>query len=282
MINNTLDPRLDNTVAYGSCETSKHGICWASIIAGAVGAVAVSFALVVLASSYGLAIASPWSGEGFSAEAVGINAIIALIIIQWLSSAFGGFLTGRLRTSWRVHTDEVCFRDTAHGFLTWAVATLVTVLILGHAVTAVIGGGAKAVTAGAVASSDVSSNDPMAYSIDTLFRSDRPATTDTSSTATRGEVTRILAKGMSDEKMSEGDRAYLSNVIANRTGISQAEANARIDNTVKEIKKAADTARKTTATVALFTFLSLVIGAFIAAIAGNLGGRCRDDLPLVK
>ena len=277
IINNRNEP-----VAYGHCETSKHGICWASIIAGSVGAIAVSFALLVLASSYGLAISSPWSGEGFSATAVGVNAIIAMIIIQWVSSAFGGFLTGRLRTSWRVHTDEVCFRDTAHGFLTWAVATLVTVLILGHAVTAVVGGGAKAITAGAVASSDTSSNDPMAYSIDTLFRSERPATTDTSSTATRAEVTRIFAKSMTEENMSESDKAYLSSVVANRAGISQAEASARIDNTVKEIKKGADTARKTASTIAIFTFLSLVIGAFIAAVAGALGGRCRDDLPLVK
>lgn len=274
---NTVEP-----VAYGHCETHKHGICWASIIAGSVGAIAVSFVLLLLASSYGLAISSPWSGEGFSAEAVGINAVIAMIIIQWLSSAFGGFLTGRLRTSWRIHTDEVCFRDIAHGFLTWAVATLVTVMLLGHAVTAVVGGGAKAVTAGAVASADANDNDAMAYSVDTLFRTDRPVTTDTSSPATRAEVTRILAKGLTDEKMSDADRAYLSSVIANRAGISQAEANARIDNTVKEVKATADTARKTAATLAIFTFLSLVIGAFIGSIAGALGGRCRDDLPLVK
>ena len=278
---NTIE--TNEAVAYGHCESHKHGICWASILAGSVAAIAVSFVLLILASSYGLAISSPWAGEGFSAAAVGINAVIAMIIVQWASSAVGGFLTGRLRTSWRVHTDEVCFRDIAHGFITWAVATLVTVLMLGHAVTAVVGGGAHTATVAAAASSnDTGRNDPLAYSVDTLFRTDRPATTDTSSPATRAEVTRILAKGLTDEKMSDGDRAYLSSVIANRTGVSQAEANDRIDATVNAVKEGADKARKTAATLAIFTFLSLVIGAFIASIAGALGGRCRDDLPLVK
>lgn len=266
------------------CTTHKHGICWASIIAGAVGAIAVSFVLMVLASSYGLAIASPWSGEGFSATAVGINAVIALILIQWFSSAFGGFLAGRLRTGWSVHTDEVCFRDTAHGFLTWAVATLVTVTILGSAVTSIVGGGAKAATMGAVASAPrgPAMNDPMGYYIDSMFRSNRPATTDTSAPATRMEVTRILAKGMSDEKMSDADKSYLATVVSNRTGISQSEATARIDNTVTEMKKATDEARKSAATLALCTFVALVMGAFIASAGATVGGRCRDNMPLVK
>jgi hypothetical protein len=282
-------------VEGASCSTHKHAICWASVIAGAVATIAVGFALMILEASFGLAISSPWANHGLSAGAVSVNMIIAMIIVQWLSAAIGGYLTGRLRSRWHgTHTDEVFFRDTAHGFLTFCVAFLVMVTILGSAVSAVVGGGAKAggamMAAGAAAEMHGPHGDmmdpqmgPMSYTVDTMFRSTKPAA-DANNPESRMEVTRILGRAAKDGSISQEDRTYLGSVIANRAGVSQSEGEARVDRAVSDIndakakaKDAADKARKAAATLSLFTFLSLAIGAFIAAVAAACGGRCRDE-----
>jgi hypothetical protein len=279
-----------------ACPTHKHGICWASVLAGAVASIAVAFALMILEASFGLAISSPWANHGLSAAAVSVNMIIAMIIVQWLSAAIGGYLAGRLRGRWHgTHTDEVFFRDTAHGFITFCVAFLVMVTLLGSAVSAVVGGGAKAggmMAAGAAAGAAEMRGpggphgemmDPMGYTIDTMFRSDKP-TTDVNNPESRAEVARIMGTAAKDGSISAEDRTYLGSVIAARTGVSQAEGEARVDRAVTNIndakakaKDAADKARKAAATLSLFTFLSLAIGAFISAVAGAMGGRCRDE-----
>jgi hypothetical protein len=282
-----------------ACSPHKHAICWASIFGGAVATIAIGFTLMILEAAFGLTISSPWANHGMSAGAVTINMIIAMIIVQWLSAALGGYLTGRLRSRWvGTHTDEVFFRDTAHGFLTWCVATLVMITILGSAVSAVVSGGAKAggmmAAAGAAAEAQRGPGpmmgphgdmmDPMAYTVDTMFRSQRP-TTDINNPESRMEVTRILGKAAKDGSITAEDKTYLGSVIAARAGVSQAEGEARVDRAVSDLndakakaKDAADKARKASATLALFTFLSLVIGAFIAAVSAAMGGRCRDDV----
>src|ERR1700680_3342399 len=89
----------------------------------------------------GLSSVSPWSNAGTSASRIGKGAILWLIIVQLIGSAMGGYLTGRLRTKWvSVHTDEVYFRDTAHGFLVWAVSLVITAAFLASAGTSLVGG----------------------------------------------------------------------------------------------------------------------------------------------
>lgn len=104
------------------------GISWGAIFAGALAAAALTIILSVLGSGLGMAIVSPWSTAGVSATTFGISAILWLSITQIAASGMGGFLAGRLRVRWEgLHSDEVYFRDTAHGFLTWAIALVVTV-----------------------------------------------------------------------------------------------------------------------------------------------------------
>ena len=120
-------------------------VSWAAIIAGAVGAAALSLILLLLGSGLGLSMASPWSGP--SATTFAVSTAIWLIVVQWLASGVGGYIAGRLRTKWNgIHTDEVAFRDTAHGFLAWALATLLVAGLLGSAVSSIVGGGASAVS----------------------------------------------------------------------------------------------------------------------------------------
>lgn len=123
------DPRVDHSRA-GSEPRAGSSASWPAIIAGAFVATAVSLALFALGSGLGLAAISPWPGRGITATTFAVTTSIWLIVMQWVSSAIGGYITGRLRTRWvGTHTHEVFFRDTAHGLVMWAVATVMIAAI---------------------------------------------------------------------------------------------------------------------------------------------------------
>jgi hypothetical protein len=242
-------------------------VSWGAVIAGAVGAAALSLVLFLLGTGLGLAAASPWAGDGISGKAAGASTIIWVTVVQLLASALGGYLAGRLRTRWvSVHTNEVYFRDTAHGFLAWAVATLLMATILTTAIGGALSTGIKA---GAEAS-------PIAYSVDSLFRGTpddaRPETPDRTE-----EVTRIFSTALQDGEFDAGDRAYLAQLVAEKTGLSASEAEQRVTTTFTKAKQFADDARKATAALALWLVVSLFIGAFIASFTATFGGRLRDS-----
>jgi uncharacterized protein YidB (DUF937 family) len=217
-------------------------------------------------------------------------AAIWLIVVQWLSSLVGGYMTGRLRTKWvGTHTHEVFFRDTAHGFVTWALATVIGAGLLASAVGTVSETtvqAASTVTAGTAQGAAASlSNSVAPYDIDRLLR---PASVQTAGTGTdgRSEVTRILAKGISTGDVAAEDRDYLTKLVAARTGVSEAEAQKRVNDIIAggkaaelKAREAADAARKATATTSIFLALSMLIGAFIASASAALGGRLRDVHP---
>lgn len=282
-------------------ESSSTAVSWGPIIAGAFAASTLTFILMLLGSGLGLTMVSPWSGSGASITTFAVSTAIWLIIVQWLSSGVGGYLAGRLRTKWvGIHTDEVYFRDTAHGFLAWALATLLVVGVLGSALSSVLGSGVQAVStvasgavmgASAGASSNVSgaaADNATSYLVDSLFRpadaSKLAAANPQNDAAAASQASRILIAGAAAGEVSADDKTYLSQLVAARTGLSEADAKARVDAILAKVqdakvkaKQAADTARKGSATFALLGALSLVIGAFIASAAAALGGRQRDD-----
>jgi hypothetical protein len=174
-------------------ESSASAVEWAAIAGGALAAIGLSIILFTLGSGLGLAVARPWSFSAPSPTTFGVAAAIGLIVTQWLASALGGYLTGRLRTKWvGIRTDEIFFRDTAHGFLAWALAT-----VLMAALFSVV-----------------------------------------------GSVTVAATSGGAD---------------------------------VTVTAEAAEQARKAAAGFSLFTSVSFLIGAFIASVAGALGGFHRDE-----
>jgi hypothetical protein len=223
------------------------------------------------------------------------------VIVQWLSSGLGGYLTGRLRTKWvGIHTDETFFRDTAHGFMAWALATLLVAFVLGSALSAAIGTGVQAAatvasgaamgaSAGATANTGADSGtDATSYFVDELFRPTDPARLAVQGTesdaAAASQASRILIASAAQGKVSAADKAYLGQLVAARTGLSETDATARVDAVLAQVEQAkvaaqqaADTARKAGAVSALVGALSLVIGAFIASAAAALGGKQRDD-----
>jgi len=107
-------------------DAERSAVSWGAIVAGAVVAMVTSLLLLMLGSGLGLVATSPWTADAGTAKALGIGAIVWLIVMQLASAALGGFVGGRLRTRWSATADEVFFRDTAHGLLVWAVATLAT------------------------------------------------------------------------------------------------------------------------------------------------------------
>src|ERR1700722_1863724 len=125
-------------------------VSWGAILAGAVAAISLSILLLTLGSGLGFAAISPWANHGASASTVAISGVIWLIVPQWISAAVGGYLAGRLRHRWlATHQHEVFFRDTAHGLVTWSVATLVVVLVAGASLSSLGGGLARAGSAAA-------------------------------------------------------------------------------------------------------------------------------------
>jgi hypothetical protein len=294
-------------------DLNNPGVSWGAVLAGAAAAAALSFILLILGVGLGLSSVSPWS---FNATAIGVSTIAWLAFMQLAASGIGGYMAGRLRVKWSsIHTDEVHFRDTAHGLLAWAVATLITVAVLAGGTRAVLSGAidagsgvAAAVAPAAAAGAAVANNsagakagegggsaNPLDYFSDMLLRAapaaaaGTPAMANPGATAAdqRAEVGKIFATSLSTGSLAADDRAYLGQVVASRTGLTQAEAEARVDAVYgRAVKAAADakaaaqqaaeTARKAGAHTALWMFVALLLGAFVASLAATFGGRQRD------
>lgn len=297
---------------------SSSAVSWGAIFAGAAAAASLSLILLILGAGLGLTSVSPWESRGLDAGTVGIAAIAWLTFTQIVASGMGGYLSGRLRTKWvDTRGDEVYFRDTAHGFLAWAVAALISAALFTSAVSSVIGGGAKIVgnvaggaaltTAAGAASMANGSQDEqgssMQYFVNSMFRSNAPGNADAPaspaapatasasqqpvSPAQLSEVSGIFVNSITSGTLPEEDRQYVARLIAQNTGISQQEAEQRVQSTydkaqakLKETKEkaqqAADAARKATSYLMLWTFISLLAGAFVASLCATFGGRQRD------
>lgn len=303
-------------------------VSWGAIFAGAAASAALSLILVLLGSGLGFSSISPWAGEGVSAKTLGISGILWITLTSLAASGLGGYIAGRLRTRWAgTDRDEVYFRDTAHGFLAWAVATLFTAALLTSTISVLIAGGVKAgakaadtlvssaATAAATTEGFGVQGDTTGYFVDALFR--RPASAagtasstlpsesnpngsiegyvpPTNSTTAQSnneipsaEVARIFINAIRSGALPEADAQYLGQIVAERTELSQVEAEQRVKDTFNQwqtslretetaIKEAADDARKATAYLSLWFFVALLIGAFTASWLATFGGRQRD------
>jgi hypothetical protein len=268
-------------------EASASAVSWGAIIGGAVAAAAITILLVTLGAGIGLSSVSPWSAANPTATTFTLLTAVWLIIVQWLSSGLGGYLAGRLRTKWTgAHTHEVFFRDTAHGFLAWALASVLVAMVATSAISSAVSTAGSAVSsvAGGASQAAASQAGPATqYFSDSLFRADQPKP-DASPQQATGEAGRILARSVANGNLDPGDRTYLAKLVAARAGLSQQDAEKRVDDVVAQMKaaeekakEAADAARKATAKAAFYIFVSMLIGAFIASAAGAIGGRERDS-----
>jgi hypothetical protein len=278
------DARLNDVRADEARFAGKSAASWPAIFAGAAVAVSASLVLIALGSGLGFASISPWPGRGVSATTFTVTTAIWLIVTQWLSAALGGYIAGRLRTKWvGTHTHEVFFRDTAHGFVTWSVATIFVAAVLTGSVSSLIGGGMH-VLGGAAAGAQAGGppgagpipgpgagmpggmpagpSAALTYDIDKLFR---PGTASPAAGAAmmgpaaqagapsagnidtdsdpRVEAVYIAFHAMATGSVPPGDRNYLAERVAAQTGISPTEAQTRVDNFVSETLAAENKAK---------------------------------------
>ena len=250
------------------------GVSWAAVIGGAFVAAAVSLIMLALGAGFGLSAVSPWSNAGASASAIGAAAIIWLIVNEAISCALGGYLAGRLRTKWvSIHSDEVYFRDTANGFLVWAVAVVMTVAFMASAASFMAGSAVQKDTSkGAV--------DAGSYYVDRLFWTDT-GSVQPIDPAFQAEAAGIFAKALLQKDSSGADQAYLAKLVATKTGLSPADSDKRVALVISDARQAEDAARKTASHLLLWIFLALLIGAFCASYAATIGGRQRDHVKVI-
>jgi hypothetical protein len=254
----------------------------------------------------GFSAVSPWASSGVSATTFSVGTGLYFIVVAMLASTIGGYLAGRLRTRWTtVNNDEVYFRDTAHGFMSWACAVVVSAAVLGAAGTAIVSG----VGAG-LAQRSQAEGGPVAIYVDELFRAapatnaaaapapaaaTAPAATPGAPAATapaaataaatpsavtaadRAEASRLLLRSLRDKSdLSGSDRAYLAQLVSARTGLSQADADKRVTDVVTQAKSDLDKARSAAAKLALWFTAALLAGALSASLAAIEGGQLRD------
>jgi hypothetical protein len=257
-------------------EPSVAGVSWAAVLAGAVASCALTLVLLSLGAGLGFSVVSPWANSGVSATTFEIGTGLYFIVMAMISSAVGGYLAGRLRNRWLgVESHEVLFRDTAHGFLAWAVASVVGAILLATPVTSLL---SSATSGAAQAVSSSQATGPMDGYADTLLRPDNPSAENTANAGdTRRELSRLLtADFRNGAEPSVADRSYIAKLVAARTGLSQADAEKRVNDVITQIKADLDKARKAAMQLAIWLTLSLFIGAFSAALAATEGGGLRD------
>jgi hypothetical protein len=272
----------DTVIEEGALST----VSWGAVIAGGIAAAAVTLVLLAFGVGVGFSVVSPWTDQGVSSTTFQIGAGIYMVVVAMLASTVGGYLAGRLRLRWAgVHQDEVYFRDTAHGFLAWALATVLSAAALGGATTHILAGATAGSVPAAVAGASQASGSPTDIYVDRMLRSDAPPAAGAASpqaagnaASTQAELGRMVAAAMrKNGDLSAADRAYAARIVMSRTGLSQPEAEKRVNDIVTDAKKAADDARKAAAKMSLWLAASMLAGAFAAALAATEGGLLRDS-----
>ncbi len=263
-------------------------VSWGAILAGGFTAAAVSLIVVAFGVGAGLSVVSPWEGEGISATTASWSAGLFLVVVAMIAATFGGYITGRLRPGWDdVNVHERFFRDTAHGFVAWAFATVLTVTVLAGAGTHLLAAAsAGAIPAAGAGTAQAASNNGDIYA-DRLLRAGPQsgaqsgagaAAPSTDQAAARAELVRIIAPATrKGGDVSPDDRAYAARVIAARTGLSQAEAEQRVNQTITQAKETTDRARRAAAKFSLWIAISLLAGAFSGSLAAAEGGKLRNE-----
>lgn len=266
---------------------------WGPVFAGAVLAAALSFVLLTFGAAIGLSATSPWPNSGLSATVVASLAVFWAIAEQIGAFLVGGYVAGRMRSRWRETGDEADFRDGLHGGLVWALGVTIAALLLFATTGAAVRTGAD-IAGRASTSMAASSNDPLAVVIDKMLRpaaaspasqpaaAAQPARPPTSAGPALGEqdrteIRRLFATIVTSGTAPTQDVAYLAQVVAQRTGLSQQDAERRINDAIAAGREAADKARKATILTGLVTALGLIISFAAAWWAALKGGNHRDN-----
>jgi hypothetical protein len=272
-----MENAMDNPASFGRAftesseknESTSSGVSWAAVIAGAFVTASLSLILMVLGAGMGLSAVSPWPDAGSSATRIAPAAIVWITFVELVSCAIGGYLAGRLRTKWvALHSHEVYFRDTAHGFLVWAVGLVIWVVLL------------SSVAAAVTRTSNTAHEGPGNYYVDSLFRTDHPAS-ERNDALFREEAKEIVTHALIHPETETQDKGYLSEMVVARTGLNESQAEARVNDALTADRQTIEAGKKAVAHSLYWLFVALLIGAFCGSYAATIGGRQRDNVPVV-
>jgi len=259
-------------------------ISWGAVIAGALLASALSFVLLTFGSAVGLSLASPWTTTVSSGKWAGALTVFWIVAQQIGSFLAGGYVAGRLRSGWTdAKPDEVEFRDGMHGALVWAIGAILGAMLAASVASSAISTPTSAV--GKAAGAAASQADPLSYQVDVLFRpGTQPAggagTPASDPNAVKAEILRVFANAATRGGLNPADKAYLAQLVAQRTGLPPQEAEARVTQVSNEAariaKEAADKARKSAIAAGFLTAASLLLSLAAAWWGAQRGGHHRD------
>jgi hypothetical protein len=244
---------------------------WSPIVAGAIVAASVSFVLLSFGSGIGLAVASPSSTWRDTSAALALLGGLWLLLTSLAAFGLGGYLAGRLRTTWSDATpDAVEFRDGIHGLLVWGLAILIGAFLVLSATRIAAGRGDLTAPTAATA-------EPLlAFELDQLFRSDRTPVEPGNDPELRGQAARIITAGLGHSGMAQDDRAYLTRLVEVRAGLAQPDAERRVDQVVAQANEAIARARHGAVILTFMIACSLMLGLAVAWVAAAYGGEHRD------
>jgi len=265
-------------MANGPATTSRVGtsyVEWGPIFAGAVAAAALSFVLLTAGAAIGLSLVSPYPSQSYGRWAATL-ATGWVLVVTIGSFLVGGYIAGRMRLTWgEGNPDEVDFRDGVHGFLAWSLSILIGGFL------AFIAGTTTTLVSAQVGRASVYSSERgsvLTPTVDILLRGSQgtSATTPSASADLRDEVTRVLVASVSAGQLTDADRAYLAQVVAQRAAVPAPEAEKRVGDAYAEAGRVVDEARKATVLLGLVTTTALLFGLAAAWYAAQRGGHHRD------
>ena len=196
-ITQSIPTDFNGDSSFASIPNRISAVSWGAIFAGAAAAAALSLILLVLGTGLGLSVVSPWAQKGVSATTWGVTTILWITLTSLIASGIGGYIAGRLRSRWiATHSDEVYFRDTAHGFLAWAIATLITAALLTSVVSTIVGGAVQ--TGASVAGSAIAGTAAAAATTAASTSEDPKADSDESLRGRGGRLGERVEPGDSD------------------------------------------------------------------------------------
>lgn len=280
---------------------------WGPIIVGTLGALAMMVVLMTFGAALGLSVTSAQRYAGISAQGLAVLAGLYAALVHVASFGAGGYLAGRLRTPWV--TDDVNernFRDGGHGFAVWALGVVVGAVLAVSGISAALKTAVGATTAVAAAGTAGAASNPATgqalqqismqpadYAVDRLL-APAPGGAAPAAGANPGQapsradlaaaIARTFAVNIQNPQVDAGDRTYLASLVSQQTGMPQAEAEKRVDETFARLKEAeqkardaADKARKATLIAAFLAAATMAIGAAAACAGAALGARHRDE-----
>lgn len=251
-----------------------HYVEWGAVVGGTVVAMAVSFVLLTFGAAVGFGAISPWTTSATAVVSISLGAVFWMILSHVWAFSLGGYLSGRMRHRWSNSPSEVEFRDGAHGLLVWSLAVTIAAIVATLSLVAADG------RPSGQAASALSQREPMASQLDTLLRPVKPGP-EASTDGVRALAARLLLHSLTKPgpttQPEPTSHTQLVQLVAARTGLTDADADRRVAESVTELTLAADKARKLAVVFGFLVAATLLISGAAAWVSAQLGGKHRDE-----